>query len=133
MAKCIRKRIPKVKICVGDLRHKIEIQTRSLSANKVGEFNPQETFSLVVTSWAGVETPNGSSKFLGVNINEDTTHIFVMRYSSVIANLEVANNFLLFKSRRMRILSVSNMNEDNIFLAIECTERGDDSKAASEA
>lgn len=133
MAKCERKRIPRIKICAGDLRHKIDIQTRSMSDNSPGQFNPAESFTTVVSPWSAVETPNGRSKFLGVNINEDTTHIFIIRYDSALSNIEAANNFVLFNSRRMRILGVKNMNEDNYFLAIECTERGDSSKAATEA
>ena len=130
---CIKKTIPTVKICTSDLRHRITIQTRSLGANKVGEFNPSEVFTTLSSQWAGVETPNGTSKFLGVNIDKSTTHIFIVRYNSTISSLEVANNFILFGTRRMRILSVKNMNEDNIFLAIECNERGLSSKDATEA
>ena len=87
----------------------------------------------MASPWAAVETPNGRSKFLGVNINDATTHIFIVRYSSGTASLEVANNFVLFDNRRMKILNTVNMNEDNLFIAIECTERGDDSKESTEA
>ena len=133
MGKCVTKRIPKVKICAADLRKRIVIQTRELGAVMPGQFSPVETFVTVANAWSGVETPNGRSKFLGTNINDDTTHIFIVRYSSDTSSLEVANNFVLFDSRRMRILDTTNMNEDNLFIAIECTERGDDTKAASEA
>ena len=133
MAECVKKRIPRVKICAGDLRNKISIQTRALGGNRPGQNNPGPTFTTIFQPWAGVETPNGRSKFLGVNINEDTTHIFIVRFDSTISGLEVANNFVLFGTRRMRILSVKNMNEDNYFLAIECTERGLSTKDATEA
>jgi len=130
---CEYKRIKKIKVCAGDLRHRVTIQTRALQANIPGQVSPSENFTELTKAWAGIETPNGYSKFAGVNINKNTTHIFIVRYQSAIANLEVANNFVLFDGRRMRILDVKNMNEDNLFLAIQCTERGDDSKTASDA
>lgn len=133
MSKCERKRVPVVKICAGDLRNKIDIQTRSLGGNSIGVVAPSETFTTLFSPWAAIETPNGKSRFLGVDINDQTTHIFIVRYDSTIVNIEVKNNFILFNSNRMKILRVKNMNEDNIFLAIECTERGDDGKAATEA
>jgi len=92
---------------------------------------PVMGFSDKASAWAGVETPNGKSKFLGVNTNEDTTHVFVVRYQSALSDIEVQNNFVLFNSRRFRILSVVNMNEYNEFLAIEATERGVDTKDAN--
>lgn len=133
MGKCVKKRIPIVKICAGDLRDKITIQNRSLDPVRPGQINPSESFTTLFQPWAAVETPNGRSKFLGVAINEDTTHIFIVRFDTTIQELEVANNFILFRTRRMRILSVKNMNENNYFLAIECTERGLSTKDATEA
>lgn len=130
---CQKKRIPTVKICTGDLKHKITIQTRQLGGVSVGTYTPQETFTTLASPWAGIETPNGRSRFLGTNINEKTTHVFIVRYQSTIAELEVHNNFILYDSRRFKILSVTNTNEDNNFLAIEATERGDDDKDASDA
>lgn len=133
MPKCVRKRIPRIEICAADLNKKIAIQERLLSAPSPGNTQPVLSFTNLASPWAAVETPRGSSKFLGVNINDDTTHIFIVRYRSLLDELEVGNNFILFKDRRFRILSVTNMNEDDIFLAIECTERGDDDKDANEA
>lgn len=133
MPKCVRKRINRIEICAADLNKKIAIQERVLSAPSPGSTQPFLTFTDIATPWAGVETPRGASKFLGVNINDETTHIFIVRYRTLLDDLEVGNNFILFKERRFRILNVTNMNEDNIFLAIEATERGDDDKDANEA
>lgn len=133
MPKCVKKRITRIEICAADLNKKIAIQRRTLAPPSPGSTQPVLTFTDIASPWAAIETPTGASKFLGVNINDETTHIFIVRYRSLLANLEVANNFILFNDRRFRILNVTNMNEDNIFLAIETTERGDDDKDANEA
>lgn len=133
MPRCVKKRIDRIEICASDLNKKIAIQSRTLGAPSPGSTQPNYTFTDIANPWAGIETPRGASKFLGVNINDATTHIFIVRYRALLADLEVANNFILFKNRRFRILNVTNMNEDDIFLAIETTERGDDDKDANEA
>lgn len=133
MPKCVKKRIPRIEICAADLNKKIAIQRRVLEPPLPGDVQPILTFIDIANPWAAIETPTGASKFLGVNINDGTTHIFIVRYRALISALEVGNNFVLFNDRRFRILNVTNMNEDNIFLAIECTERGEDDKDANEA
>lgn len=133
MPVCTFKRINKVKLCTADLRHKVAIQARALTGNYPNEFSPEIEFTTIAMPWAAIETTRGTSKFSGVNINDNISHIFTMRYNDTLNGVETGNHFILFHNRRFRILNVTNVNEDDTTLAFECTERGEDAQEATEA
>lgn len=133
MAVCERKRSPRRKICGGDLRNVIEIQERAIGTPAPGNVDAPITFTTVATDRASIETTRGTRRFSGVNIDPNTTHIFTTRRNPN-ASLEAAGNqFVLFEGRRFRIIRLTIDNEDPYFMMYECTERGDETAAASEA
>jgi len=130
---CKRKSFKKTEICVADLRHKIVLQSRAMSAVSAGIYEPVETFATIATVKSAIETVEGTRRFAGVAIDKRTTHIFWIRYTSGLVTPEDGNHFILYDARRFRVLRVTNDGEDRKWLAIQCTERGDDSQAAAQA
>jgi len=133
MAICTTQRIKKFKLCTSDLRHRVQVQERVLTGNQPNQFSPEIQFTTIASPWSAVETTRGTSKFSGVNITDDISHIFSMRYNVTLNQVEAGNHFIVFKERRFRIVNVTNVNEDDTILSFECTERGDEIKEATEA
>lgn len=137
MSRCVKMRFDKQQLCTGDLEHYIDIQARTLGINTPGTTSPTETFTSIKNVWAGIQTSlsvaGGVSRFSKININPNTTHVFFIYYDADLSRLETGNNFILYGGERYRILATRNQGELNEMLALETTNRGDDSKAASEA
>lgn len=139
MAKCVTKNFARTKICRGDFRNKIQIRKREQGTLAFDEIEPLETFSLIASPFAAIETVAGVARFAGINIDERATHIFNIVYTSFLFstisldNLEQGNYFVRFKGRNYRILKLTNINEDNKYIAIQTTERGAESLEASKA
>lgn len=133
MAKCTYKRFDKIKICRGDLRHKITILQREQGGIGYNELEATENFSTVQTPWAAVRTVRGTTRFKGININERATHLFYIAYTPSLDALEHGNNFIAYKDRMYRILDITNQDEDNQFIFFQCVERGQDDLRAAEA
>lgn len=126
---CPRKRFAKTKICIGDLRNQIIIQERAQVASEFEDDDtPIESFTDIATVFAGIKTSStqsiGAALFSGVNLNDRATHTFTIMYDPTLANIEAGNNFILFDSRRFRILSRAINDENNLYIDISCSERG---------
>ncbi len=137
MASCERKRFSKKKICVGDLRHVIVIQSRSLSDAKIGDNEPEEIFATVLKTRAGIRTLegmfSGAAVFQGLNIEDRPTHTFTVVRGKITEAVETGNNFIFYDQRRFRIVRRTLSNEDPYYVDIQCQERGSFRKSASEA
>lgn len=137
MPRCVKVRFDKQQLCTGDLEHYIDIQSRALGINTPGTTSPVETFTSIKNVWAGIQTSSsiagGVALFSKININPNTTHVFFIYYDADLAKLETGNNFVLYKGERYRILATRNQGELNNMLALETTNRGDETKTASEA
>lgn len=134
MGTCEVKRIKAVKLCLADLVHLVQIQTRDLEPSGYDSSQPVEVFTTIRTQWCAVETVGGGvSRFGKINILEDTTHIFWTMYDSSFPDLENRNHWILSQSIRFKVLKVDNINERDTALAIQTTERGDSSLEAAKA
>ncbi|MFC3816566.1 hypothetical protein [Lysobacter sp. GCM10012299] len=125
---CAVKRIKHVRLCSADLRHQIDIVRRSLSGVTPADIgaSPVEFVPVVLGRWAGIETVQGTSRFTGVNINPKATHLFYVYYDPALSlHLEHGNSFVQFEGRNMRVLEVTEFNEQKEFTIIQCTERGE--------
>jgi SPP1 family predicted phage head-tail adaptor len=131
---CAKKKFPKPEICTADLRHRVALQTRSLGASFTDN-EPIETFATIDTIWAAIETPTGSGsrRFSGVALDDNTTHIFWVRYNTSLPFPEDGNHFFLYRDQRYRIIRVANDMEQNEFYVIQCSNRGIDTKAGASA
>ena len=128
------KRVKKTKLCIGDKRNLVDIQTRAMEGASFGSTQPVETFTTVRQQWCAIETiSNGVSRFAKINIADGTTHVFWCDWDSAFPDIENRNHTLLFDSKRFKVLKVDNVNERNEAIAIQCTERGESSEEASKA
>lgn len=112
-------------MCVGDMRDKIEIETRSIVAPVSGSVDFTESFVTTKTVWAMVETKSGVEIFDGTNIIGIASHFFYIRY---IADITF-QNWVKFKSQYFDILDVQNLEERDEFYLIRCSLRGDETKS----
>lgn len=131
---CDVKRIKPLKLCTGDLRYLVSIQTRGLVDSDFTDSQPNEPFTTVRSQWCGLETINsGVRRFAKINILEEATHIFWTQYDVSFPDIENLNHWVLHDSKRYKVLKVENVNERNVTIAIQTTERGNTSEDASDA
>ena len=127
---CETKRFPKVKICLGDLRHKVQLATRTLAGQSPGDFDDTGvTITPYATVWAAVRTVEGTQRFSRVSISPEATHLFYIRHRTDWLDIDAGNTFVVFGGRNFRVLRATNNDEDSIFDIIQATERGEDEAA----
>ena len=123
----------KKKLCIGQLDKLIEIQSRHIKAplnTTPTDVDADELFTNRVHVWANIKTSVGEAIYDGVNIEQALTHIFTFAY----LGFEVTSaDWVIFNSKRYKILSADNINEDNIYVSLRCVERGVDTKEATKA
>jgi len=137
MGNCNIKRIKATKLCRGDLKHLVDLQTRSLKESGFDSSQPNEQFSTIRQQWCAIETVGGVgrgvSRFAKIHILDEATHLFWTVWDSDFPDLENRNSWVLYEGRRYKVLRVDNINELNTTIVIQLTERGEDSEEASEA
>lgn len=134
MGSCVKKRIPRRKLCRGDLRNIIKIVTRSLAESKINVVGTNEVFTdLIIGIQAGIETTAGKSTFSQINVNDKTTHLFYFLFSTIYDAVETKNHMVHYGGEYFKILSMTNDNETGEFIILQCTNRGDDSLEAATA
>lgn len=100
----------------GKLRHQLTIQTRSTTADSVGQ--PVESWTDGQTVWASVNPLQGRELEYAQAVNSETSHKVTIRYLSGLTT----GNRLKFGTRVFEILSIINMDERNIQLVLMCKE-----------
>lgn len=122
------------KICIGDLKKKATIETRSIANQQFGETKPSINFSVLFTAYFLVQTVKGTKRFSGVNIEKQATHLFVTRWRSSISNLDGAGEHYVRRAGKLyRVLEITNINESDEYLLFQCTERGIDTNEETNA
>lgn len=117
----------------------IAVQKRELKPSDFESSQPDEEFTNIDSPTAMVLTigernkDGGGKLFSGIQIVDGATHMFCAPYTAVLEPVEQANYFILFKSRRYRILAVTNINEADKVLAMQATERGSNTLEATKA
>ena len=130
MAKCAYKRHVSTRVCSGDLHHYITLQSRALQPAPIGGV-VSTGFTTVKSVWAFSETTRGTRRFKGVNVEDNATHLFYIRYDADFFPLDGDNFFILFDSRRFRILRVTEADENKLYMVVQCCETGQSSQAGS--
>lgn len=118
MTVCKRINITKKKICIGDLKKRVIVQTRAIVPPEGVDYS--QLITDLKTVWAAIQTSKGSEIFDGTNVIGVATHFFYIRK---IDNVTF-ENFVEYNSKEYRILDVQNVDEDDLFLLLRCTERG---------
>ncbi len=114
------------KVCIGDLRNRIEIQYAISKPNNSPNGKATSKFVTLLKTWAMVKTRvsvNSSQFFDQVNIagGEDTN--FFIRFTSLI-NFQ-RDLWVLFNGNRLHVLSVENIDGRSETIRLGCTTRGD--------
>lgn len=129
MGRCTFVRPKKRKLCIGDLDTLIEIQSREL----VVPFFESTDFDLNFTpnfqAWAAIETVNGQVFFDGTNEERRITHNIYIQYNSTVT----AESWILLNGRRLDILEVNNLDEQDKWLLLICTDRGTDQNESTKS
>lgn len=109
---------------IGDLRHRVEIQTYTPALDSHGGQNG--TWATTSTVWASVQTLTGRKFELARQIDIDASVEVKMRYCSSggSASFTVANR-LLFGTRILEPIFIVNENERNIMISTLCKEQID--------
>jgi len=107
---------------IGNLRHRVEIQTYTEVLGPNGGQNG--TWATTSTVWAAVQTLTGHKLELARQIDAEATVEIRTRYcgSGGTANITIANR-LLFNSRILEPTYIVNENERNVALQILCKEK----------
>ena len=89
----------------------------------------KEVFSNPIDSRGIIKTVSGVTAFDNTNIETVITHRICIAFDIDVT----AEKWILFKSKRIRIVSVENVCEMDEQMILLCTERGLDSKVVNEA
>ena len=129
MPSCQKIKRKKRSVCIGDLRDRITLEDRDLTAPLVG-VDANETFTNPRSRWAMVETTRGSEIFDEVNQATDVTHRVLIRFEAGITKeiwIKLANG------KRLNVLDVENLDERDEFLRLQCSDKGASGKAVADA
>lgn len=98
----------------------ITLQNRDIVAPLYGSVDFDEEFSNDIVVKAIIKTQSGNTFFDGVNTESNITHLIRIKYIEGVTS----ETWILFKGRRIDILSVENCCEDDEILILTCTDQG---------
>lgn len=102
---------------VGQLRHKVIIQSLTETQNTYGE--PIKTWATFATRRAAIKTVSGSEKMSSKQLNSEAKIIFTLRYlSGVTTKMRVS-----YDSRIFDIIAIDNGIERQKATLLECIEQ----------
>jgi len=120
-------------VCIGSLNRRISLLTRTLTPPTGGSVDFDEELTLSTSVWAMVQTPTGANIFDEVNIDRKVTHKISIRFIQGLT----AETWIKLPSVTggatvlLDILDIINLEENNRFMLLKCSLRGDDTKAAN--
>lgn len=122
------------KVCSGDLNKRIKIQYTSSKGNNNLNSNSTTAFTDILTVWAMIKTKStvgGSSTFIqNTNTTRSISHDFFIRWNSGIDFQK--SLWVEYNSRRFKVDSVENIDEEDKFVRLSSLERGDKSIQANQ-
>ena len=129
MASCKTISRPANRICIGDLKSKVTLYVRQLTQSNTGldDVDYAIAQNTEITVFARIDTTRGGEYFDGVNQNIRPTHRIYIRWRT---DLDISNGVLV-NGERLKVLNFYNLNEENRFAVIECTNRGDENRGAT--
>ena len=129
MPKCISIKKPLRSVCIGDMRDKVTLQTRTITPPAKGGTDFTEVFNADNVVWAMVETREGKEIFDGTNLKGVATHYIYIRY---IPNTTF-EAWVKFNSKYYNIIDVQDLDERHEFYLLRCSERGTTSNLSNYA
>lgn len=101
---------------IGELRHRVNLQSSSASQNDYGE--QTESWTTYTTVWAAIKTLSGRELEHAQQISAEATHRVTARYNSSVTE----ENRVIFGSRTFEVVSINNPEERNEYLILLCKE-----------
>ena len=123
---CKRTKQNRKRYCLSDFRHTISIFAGEIVPT-IGDYNVTNDKS-IITCRAKVKTTSGQSYFNGVNTGDEISHVITIPFTSTLIE---KNYMLLMNDNYYNIDNVTNENEDNLYLVLRCSKRGERSKEAN--
>jgi head-tail adaptor len=120
MAKCTKVQRSRKTICSGALRETIILKTRTQQAPKTNTASASIRFDCSRSIKAMVDTKTGVDTFDGTNTNSLFTHEFTIRY---LSDVDVQNS-IEYNCKFFSVERIVNINEENRYLILICSERG---------
>lgn len=133
MTQCIKLDQPKTQVCIGAMRHQIQILQRTLNSpfDPIGgNYESNEEFEVIATTWAMIKTTRGVVEFDDIEQNRNViTTLFYIRYLDDISE----ENWILYEDNYYDILTVKDYELRHTFLELACSLSGDYGKKANTA
>lgn len=106
----------KIRSRVGDMRHRVTLQSRTLSRDDRGGATP--TYADLATVWAAVEPVAGKEAWQAQQAQSNVTHVVTIRaYAGLTPRHRVK-----FGSRLLNIDSIANLEERGRYMELQCVE-----------
>jgi hypothetical protein len=122
------------KYCISDLNKKCTIETRTIVPPQMGQLSSTMSFTVFFTGFFKILTLRGSRRFSGVNINTKATHLFITRWKTSLDDMDGAGEHFVRRNENLyRVEEITNLNEHNRWLILQCSERGIDTQEETDA
>ena len=116
------------KTSIGDMRERILLQERTVTAPVFGSSSFTEVYAGGISRWAKVETNFSGRLFDGVQLSEIPSHKFTIRFSSAVTT----ETRIRYKNVLYRILRLDNLEMRDEYLILFAKIDGDDTKEANQ-
>ncbi len=120
--------IPHRKICLGDLRHRVILHSRDISAPGFDSVDFGEVYTPIGRAWAAIKTTNGKVRFDGAAEDVALTHAVYTRYRVDVTSESWVE---LSDGRLLDVVDFEDLDERREWLLLACTEKGTKEKAAN--
>lgn len=106
----------------GRLRHRLTVQTATISQNAFGE--PVQTWTTLATVWGAVEPLRGAERQRAMQVSATEEVKIVLRHSATIGGIK-PDDRILYGSKVYDISAVMNIDERNRELNVMAKEHID--------
>lgn len=117
---------------IGDMRERITLHVRSITAPEFNTASFSETYDAGVNLWASVNTmdfaASGQAIFDNVNLSEQPSHKLVIRYRENVTT----ENVIRWRDNAYKLLKIINPEERNLYLELFAVLLGDEDLAANQ-
>lgn len=121
--KCATIKKVKNKICASDFDKRIKIQISQKTSNNAPNSINTTTYTTILTTWAMIKTKPLNDFINGVNISSGVNINFHIRYTNSIDFRQQL--FVEYNNNLYTIQSFENKDEQNQFIVLTASQRGD--------
>ncbi len=133
MATCKKTRRVKRSYCIGSLDKRIEILIDTQKGSRTGTADPTVDKSILATVWANLTSNNPVEFMVGTNLQRTETHLFVIQFTPTVAVIgqDTVKHSIDFNNKFFHIDNIENLDEENEWLLLFCSVRGDNTRTGN--